>query len=253
MSWVCEVCSTNNDDDVKECFICGCERSAASIREGKRKAREARLDKISSVLCDDVLRGIKIGTMVAGALILLACIIKIATGRLFADLEVNISGLFGSIPNRFSLFVSDLRSIKISQRLLLPIDSAMRVITLIDVPDNAKAFLLDVGVRILAGLYLMLGALKYALPSRDKLVFFTAAHSKIQPTIGELFEHLGAYASLVVDNIKEIAFPLAYIFEKLKICYLTVASFASEMIDRVKTSIGGTVNYVRHAASKFIK
>ncbi len=129
----------------------------------------------------------------------------------------------------------------------------MRVITLIDVPDNAKAFLLGVGVRILAGLYLMLGALKYALPSRDKLVFFTAAHSEIQPTIGGLFEHLGAYASLVVDSIKEIAFSLTYIFEKLKICYLTVASFASEMIDRVKTSIGGTVNYVRHAASKFIK
>lgn len=42
MSWVCDFCSSSNDDSVVECFVCGQRRSEASIQEARRRAREEK-------------------------------------------------------------------------------------------------------------------------------------------------------------------------------------------------------------------
>lgn len=42
MSWVCDFCSSSNDDSSVECFVCGQHRSEASIREARRRAKEEK-------------------------------------------------------------------------------------------------------------------------------------------------------------------------------------------------------------------
>lgn len=48
MSWICDYCSTANDEELRECFVCGVARSAESIREAKRRLREEHFKKISA-------------------------------------------------------------------------------------------------------------------------------------------------------------------------------------------------------------
>ena len=50
MSWICDYCSTANEDRDTECFVCGRERSKESIREAKRAAREERTKRINEVV-----------------------------------------------------------------------------------------------------------------------------------------------------------------------------------------------------------
>lgn len=50
MSWICDYCSTANEDRDTECFVCGRERSKESIREAKRAAREERTKRINEVI-----------------------------------------------------------------------------------------------------------------------------------------------------------------------------------------------------------
>ena len=57
MSWVCEYCSSANDESQRECFVCGNSRSAASIRAAKRERRAERATCVGR----RVWRGINIG------------------------------------------------------------------------------------------------------------------------------------------------------------------------------------------------
>lgn len=50
MSWICDTCSTANEDHDRECFVCGEARSAESIREAERAEREARAERRSSTI-----------------------------------------------------------------------------------------------------------------------------------------------------------------------------------------------------------
>ena len=50
MSWICDYCSTANEDHDTECFVCGRERSKESIMEAKRAAREERMRHIHEVI-----------------------------------------------------------------------------------------------------------------------------------------------------------------------------------------------------------
>ena len=50
MSWICDYCSTLNDDSVTECFVCETPRSKESIREAKRAEREERSKRINIIL-----------------------------------------------------------------------------------------------------------------------------------------------------------------------------------------------------------
>lgn len=50
MSWICDYCSTANEDCDTECFVCGRERSKESILEAKRAAQEERTKHINEVI-----------------------------------------------------------------------------------------------------------------------------------------------------------------------------------------------------------
>lgn len=42
MPWICEYCSTDNEDKERECFVCGARRSMRAIRRAKKEARRRR-------------------------------------------------------------------------------------------------------------------------------------------------------------------------------------------------------------------
>ena len=48
MSWICEICSSFNEDSITECFVCGQARSKESIRLEKRERREIKTKKVFS-------------------------------------------------------------------------------------------------------------------------------------------------------------------------------------------------------------
>ncbi len=50
MSWICEYCSTYNEDSVSECFVCGQARSEASLREAKRRQKEEREERVGALI-----------------------------------------------------------------------------------------------------------------------------------------------------------------------------------------------------------
>lgn len=50
MSWICDYCSTANDDRDTECFVCGRERSKKSILEAKRAAQEERTKRVNEMI-----------------------------------------------------------------------------------------------------------------------------------------------------------------------------------------------------------
>lgn len=59
MNWICDYCSTSNENEIKECFVCGRSRSEASILESRRKQREHEIEKINSYLYRTIFSRIK--------------------------------------------------------------------------------------------------------------------------------------------------------------------------------------------------
>ena len=138
MSWVCDTCSCNNDDDVLECFVCGSHRSEASIREAERRLREKKMDDFAETLYSKVFGSIKIATIVIGALFIVACIIRIVQGNLFADLEINTKAIINTSSAQARLFASQWSNFDISAVWL----SKTKIVTLfmqsLDIPISFK-------------------------------------------------------------------------------------------------------------------
>jgi len=91
VSWICEECSSNNDDDSMECFVCGAHRSRASLREAARRKREQRRDAVGAVLCTKVFTGLKIAALSAAALLVIGLILCVVTGRALLPTEQTAS------------------------------------------------------------------------------------------------------------------------------------------------------------------
>lgn len=61
MSWVCEYCSSANEESRTDCFVCGNPRSAASIRAAKRETRKKHAERAGRRLW----RSVNVGGRVA--------------------------------------------------------------------------------------------------------------------------------------------------------------------------------------------
>lgn len=86
MKWKCDICDTYNDESSRQCFICGHARSAESIREGRIRAREEKIARISAVIYENIYRVLKllffIGLSASLIGIVVTIIIKRADGSL---------------------------------------------------------------------------------------------------------------------------------------------------------------------------
>ncbi len=93
MSWVCDNCSCNNDDEANECFVCGERRSAESIRLARIKAFEKKREAFNDILYNKVSFIGKLWMIAAGVLCIVLCIIKIVQGTLLSDFEGNFRNI----------------------------------------------------------------------------------------------------------------------------------------------------------------
>lgn len=70
MAWICEYCSTNNDDSVEECFVCGCKKA---VKVTKEKVRTAKAPKIATkrkiTLLSVILAGVMIISFILGQIL----------------------------------------------------------------------------------------------------------------------------------------------------------------------------------------
>ena len=68
MAWICEACSSNNEDRSRECFVCGTRRSMRAIRRAKREARHRKFIDVSAGIIKGVLIGATVQLITAAAL-----------------------------------------------------------------------------------------------------------------------------------------------------------------------------------------
>ena len=113
MSWKCDICDTYNDEKELVCYVCKEARSEASIREGRKKAREERRLKSENALYRNgytFLKGMFLAGLLASLVIIAVfVIIKLSRGSI-EDVVFNflyVSGnmgakLFSEIPSAWN-------------------------------------------------------------------------------------------------------------------------------------------------------
>ena len=144
MSWVCSYCSSNNEDGVSVCFVCGTERSAEEIRAAKIEKRK-RLAEVKTAKRRKLFAKIESGTLsilynltnymfissaIAASAVVLIYIIQNAYNQTLTDiiknflvvtehgkyniekhLLLNIKCTILSIPNNFHYLGSNIRGL----------------------------------------------------------------------------------------------------------------------------------------------
>ena len=253
MSWVCDTCSCNNEDDALECSICGETRSMASIREGKRREREKRLEEISSFVYDKLFFGIKLATMILGVLVLLAFIIKIASGSLFFDLKVNFDMLFGLILQNIRLFFTRLNSVNFFGIILDRLRNSGAFFKYAGVPS----FFSNVLGCMFSSAFLAFGLtfdnFISVLPSVNKLSSAAAMCGRIKTgflNLGTVLKNYFYHSELQLGGA---ALYLAAVFEKLKASWREISAVVLIASEHVKCAVMGAASYARRICAKFIK
>lgn len=108
MSWICDYCSTANDDRSKQCFVCGKERSKESIREANR----AKITQTLQRICKITIKAGKISFFSSVALFsilfLITFVIKVRVGSIGDFLKVGSSLLGIAALNIKELFGDNL-------------------------------------------------------------------------------------------------------------------------------------------------
>lgn len=109
MGWKCDICDTYNEETTKQCYVCGGARSEASIREGKRRAREERILRLNLAILNNVFKYSKIffvlGLSVSSIALVLLLIMKVSGGKL-DDIILNAIQLLRNITENIKLLFS---------------------------------------------------------------------------------------------------------------------------------------------------
>lgn len=118
MSWICDICSSANEDSTTECFVCGQARSRESILLERRERRERKTKKIFTSVdkaSNIIFKTIFIIATVFCAILTSILIIKKATNGDMGDIIdclislgnngiSNFTGLFSQIGNLFEIY-----------------------------------------------------------------------------------------------------------------------------------------------------
>ena len=110
MSWKCEICDTYNDESKTSCFVCGQARSAASIREGKIRAKEERKQRIQNAICEKgytFAKKILLAGYASCAIILTIAMLIYQVQGDIDILLINLYDVFGNMENNLSMAFSD--------------------------------------------------------------------------------------------------------------------------------------------------
>ena len=253
LSWVCDTCSCNNDDDVLECFVCGSHRSKASIREAARRRREKKMNALADMLYSKVFRSIKIGTVVVGALFIIAFVIRIVQGNLFADLETNIGAITSTVSFQARSFVSRWSSFDILGKWLPKVGIIVLFVQYLDIPISLKeagASMVDLACsnihHITANFFCM-------LPSATKFDEFLVINNKMAER-GSCLESYCQYSLDTINHkflgIKDVA---RCIVDTARLNIERILLIIDSGVHSGTVSVQNCGNYINRVISKFRK
>ena len=283
MSWVCDTCSCNNDDDVLECFVCGSHRSEASIREAKRHLREKKMNDFAEMLYSKVFGNIKIATIVVGALFIVACIFRIVQGNLFADLEINTKAMIDTSSLQTKLFAGRWCDFDVTSVWLSKMKIVFSFVQSIDVPTSFKAFGLSMAdllngkmILIYSNFLVMLPVGKHdhfvilyervhnnimimgtnimeMLPSRTKFNTFSVTNYKMMEKTPH-FENIYIYCfNTTNDKYIGIKNDAIFIFETVQSNIERILHIIDSVVHRSTINVQSSSNYINRVISKFRK
>lgn len=183
MSWVCDVCSTDNDDESLECFVCGAPRSEASIKEGKDKKTKEKFGKVSDFLSTKAWLWIKIALAVIAIAFLIAMIVKIARGKLFIDAERNFTEMAPMVEARLDSVPESVSALNIPQKAQSHALQSASVLQSIDANGETTAFSKEFTENVVKSARLAFGWLTGAFEGNDAFLSVERFFVKIGSSI----------------------------------------------------------------------
>lgn len=253
MSWICEVCSTSNDEKEIECFVCGTARSEASIREGKIRAREEKIRKLEDGIYNKGMFVLKLGLISTVALIVVAIIIKVAQGTLFTDFEENGGFFISTLINNSSGFA----------------DAVIRFFSTIILTDKSEFFELyfssinrselfstsceAIGERLAMNVNLLVNNMGCIFENSDSTLAFepimehasinweatASVWNGVSASMDERFEFLESFCGVA--------------FERAAVCLTFIGIATSEVIRRINKNTTDLIENVLKVTSKFMR
>jgi len=287
LSWVCDTCSCNNDDESLECFVCGSHRSEASIREARARQREKKFNEFSDFLYTKVFLGIKISTIVVGVVLIIGCIIKIFQGSILIDLEGNTYQIKDVVLRRLELFANGWGDSNIFELIGFKFECLAYNLSLLDLPESFGNNVEYIFNQLSINLSLLFSNFICALPPSSKFEVFSAirdsitARSTFFKSFGEIFashatdqtkfEVFSAVKSNAIDQglslklfLDSCVFLTTEKIELIKEYVLIIwgnmqqsveqcRKNTESMFDRGTSSVDATNNYIERVISKFKK
>lgn len=253
MSWICEVCSTNNDEKDIECFVCGTARSEASIREGRIRAREEKTRKFEDNVYKNGMFVLKLGFILSAALMVVAVIIKVAQGTLFTDIEEN-GGFFISTMIDNSLRFCE-AGIRFWGEIVLTEKSEFFALYFgnLNIAEAFSAALEIIGEGLILNINVFVDNVKFAFGESDSVLAFEPMMDRMCINL----EATGGVLDVVSTSMNE-RFGFAESFcsaslEKVAVSFAFVGVLVSEVIHRINKNTTYLIENVLKVTSKFIR
>ena len=194
MSWVCEFCDSTNEESSRQCFVCGHDRSAESIRESKARAREEKMARLSEGIAKNVCGATKVAFMaglgVSSLAVAIIVIIKIINGQL-DDIWRSLTAVTGRAWDNISVsFGKNFPSVS----------KQVSYGALGDFPANCKALGLIVSANISDFPQIAFGI----LPNTAKNSIVDSYENRIVPMAGNVSSNLGTFGSVITGLFSSI-------------------------------------------------
>ena len=110
MSWVCDMCSTDNDDADEICFVCGARRSAESIKREREEKRAERLEKLRQIILNRGMLIMKIVFFSAG----IVCLAMVIALIIYGIVVSRMDGFFKTTTDLLKRFGAVLSNVFLS-------------------------------------------------------------------------------------------------------------------------------------------
>ena len=207
MSWICDYCSTANEDRDKECFVCGRERSKESIREAKRAAREERTKRINEVVYKS--------TTITGKVM---CFSSIVLFSVIALIVLYLKMQSGSLGDLVYTGIAIVKNVWENMKLLFRVNVEVIAMQLLDSPlKNIGA---NSEAMSSAALNVLQNNSKYIMTElfvnrSEKYEIFTQKFGLLKDAIVGAIQSWWAVISLLVANIGENISSVTYNAEEI--------------------------------------
>ncbi len=195
MSWICDYCSTSNEDSSTECFVCGESRSEASLREARARLHEERVEKFNKLFYKwsmGISRTIFIASTISFTVAALIIIVMKLMNGSIDDFVNAIIQTGAHVGNNIALTFTQ-NGVKIIEN--------MSYSTLFDMGDNIEYIAIKCQSVFEPNLEFL--ALFFGNAIEGKIYFLTSYGENIGNSIDSVCEGVVSYIEHGVKRIKE--------------------------------------------------